>query len=158
MLTTKLTLGLAILLSSVFYFSSTTQAYNLAPDQGIEYLVVAKINQEKTALEKSIAKGKEVYADFCMQCHLANGKGDSKNFPPLDGSDWLVNKNTKSIHAIKFGQTGEILVNGKKFNNTMPSMGLSNQEVADVMNYIRNSWSNKNPKMISLEQVEAVKQ
>jgi mono/diheme cytochrome c family protein len=37
-------------------------------------------------------------------------------------------------------------------------MGLSSQEVADVMNYIRNPWSNKNSKMISLEQVQAVKQ
>jgi mono/diheme cytochrome c family protein len=93
-----------------------------------------------------------------MQCHLASGKGDSKNFPPLDGSDWLIKKENQSIHAIKYGQTGEILVNGKKFNSAMPAMGLSSQEVADVMNYIRNSWSNKNSKMISLEQVQAVKQ
>lgn len=156
MLTSKLILGLTISLSSAFYFSNTTQAFTL--NQEIDYLAVAKIDQEKTALQKSIANGKEIYADFCMQCHLANGKGDSKNFPPLDGSDWLSKKTTESIHAIKYGQSGEIVVNGKKFNSTMPSMGLSNQEVADVMNYIRNSWSNKNPKMINLEQVEAVKQ
>jgi mono/diheme cytochrome c family protein len=158
MLTTKLTLGIAILLSGTFYFSNPTQAFTLAPDQESNYLAVAKVNQEKTALEKSIAQGKEVYADFCMQCHLASGKGDSKNFPPLDGSDWLVKKETQSIQALKYGQTGEIVVNGKKFNSAMPAMGLSSQEVADVMNYIRNSWSNKNSKMISLEQVLAVKQ
>jgi len=156
MLTSKLILGLAISLSSAFYFSNTTQ--DLILNQESDYLAVAKVNQENTPLAKSIAKGKEVYTDFCMQCHLVNGKGDSKNFPPLDGSDWLAKKETQSIHAVKFGQTGEILVNGKKYNNTMPPMGLSNQEVADVMNYIRNSWSNKNPKMISTEQVEAVKQ
>jgi mono/diheme cytochrome c family protein len=156
MLTSKLILGLAISLSSAFYFSNTTQ--DLILNQESDYLAVAKVNQENTPLAKSIAKGKEVYTDFCMQCHLVNGKGDSKNFPPLDGSDWLAKKENQSIHAVKFGQTGEILVNGKKYNNTMPPMGLSNQEVADVMNYIRNSWSNKNPKMISTEQVEAVKQ
>ncbi|EIA10031.1 c-type cytochrome [Flavobacterium frigoris] len=156
MLTSKLILGFAISLSSAFYFSNTIQAFTLHKES--DYLAVAKVDQEKTALEKSIANGKEVYADFCMQCHLASGKGDSKNFPTLDGSDWLSKKNTQSIHAIKFGQSGEIVVNGKKFNSTMPSIGLSNQEVADVMNYIRNSWSNKNPKIISLEQVEAVKQ
>lgn len=156
MLTSKLILGLTISLSSAFYFSNTTQAFTL--NQESNYLAVAKIDQEKTVLEKSMAKGKEVYADFCMQCHLASGNGDSKNFPPLDGSDWLSKRETQSIHAIKFGQSGAIVVNGKKFNSTMPSMGLSNQEVADVMNYIRNSWSNKNPKIISLEQVEAVKQ
>lgn len=154
MLTSKLIVGLALSLSSAFYFSNTTQAINLTPES--DYLAVAKIDQEKTPLEKSMAQGKEVYADFCMQCHLPNGKGDSTNFPPLDDSDWLSKKETQSIHAIKFGQSGPIVVNGKKFNSSMPSMGLSNQEVADVMNYIRNSWSNKNPKMISLEQVEAV--
>ena len=156
MLTSKLIVGLAISLSSAFYFSNTTQAFNSTPES--DYLAVAKIDQEKTPLEKSMARGKEVYADFCMLCHLASGKGDSKNFHTLDGSDWLSKKNTQSIHAIKFGQSGEIVVNGKKFNSTMPSMGLSNQEVADVMNFIRNTWSNKNPKMILLEEVEAVKQ
>lgn len=79
MLTTKLTLGLVVLLSGTFYFSNSTQAFN----QKSNYLTVAKIDQEKTALEKSITEGKEVYADFCMQCHLASGKGDSKNFPLL---------------------------------------------------------------------------
>jgi mono/diheme cytochrome c family protein len=158
MLTSKLTLGLAILLSGIFYFPNPTQALNLVHDQESDYLAVAKVYQEKTPLAKSMAKGKEVYADFCMQCHLVNGKGDSKNFPPLDGSDWLIKKETQSIHAVKYGQKGEILVNGKKYNNVMPPMGLSNQEVADVMNYIRNSWTNKNSKMITLEQVEAVKQ
>jgi mono/diheme cytochrome c family protein len=158
MLTSKLTLGLAILLSGIFYFPNPIQALNLVHDQESDYLAVAKVYQEKTPLAKSMAKGKEVYADFCMQCHLVNGKGDSKNFPPLDGSDWLIKKETQSIHAVKYGQKGEILVNGKKYNNVMPPMGLSNQEVADVMNYIRNSWTNKNSKMITLEQVEAVKQ
>jgi mono/diheme cytochrome c family protein len=71
-----------------------------------------------------------------MQCHLASGREILK-LPPLDGSDWLIKKKTQSIH-VKYGQTGTILVNGKKFNSTMPSMGLSSQEVADVMNYIRN--------------------
>lgn len=123
-----------------------------------EYVVLNKSIQQQTDLKKSMENGKEVYTDFCVQCHMANGKGDLKNFPPLDGSDWLNIKITQSIHAVKYGQTGEIVVNGKKFNNTMPPMGLSNQEVADVLNYIRNSWSNKYPKMISVKQVEEVKQ
>ena len=39
-----------------------------------------------------------------------------------------------------------------------PPAGLSNQEIADVLNYIRNSWGNKYRQMISFEQVEQVKQ
>ncbi|TRX20451.1 cytochrome c [Flavobacterium franklandianum] len=120
-----------------------------------EYLVLEQ-SQNKTDLQKSIARGKEVYADFCMQCHLATGKGDLVNFPPLDGSDWLVKKRKQSIHAVKYGQTGEVIVKGKKFNNIMPPLGLSNQEVADVMNFVMNSWSNKQKKMVTIDEVKAV--
>ncbi|MEY4382958.1 MAG: hypothetical protein RI995_500, partial [Bacteroidota bacterium] len=124
-----------------------------------DYSPFTKDLQEKITLEKSIANGKEIYADFCVQCHLVNGKGDSKNFPPLVGSDWVGNKITQSIHAIKFGLAGEIKVNAKKFNNTMPpAVGLSDQEIADVMNYVRNSWGNQHRQMISVAQVEQVKQ
>lgn len=112
--------------------------------------------QEKSNLQASINRGKDIYTDFCMQCHLATGKGDLVNFPPLDGSDWLTKKRKESIHAVKYGQTGVVIVKGKKFNNIMPALGLENQEVADVMNYIMNSWSNKQKKMVTVEEVKAV--
>ena len=115
-----------------------------------------EVAQNKADLQKSILRGKDVYTDFCMQCHLATGKGDLVNFPPLDGSEWLIKKRKQSIHAIKYGQTGEIMVKGKKFNNIMPPLGLSDQEVADVMNFIMNSWSNKQKKMVTLGEVKAV--
>jgi mono/diheme cytochrome c family protein len=114
--------------------------------------------QEKSNLQKSISRGRDIYTDFCMQCHLATGKGDLVNFPPLDGSDWLIKKRKQSIHAVKYGQTGEVTVKGKKFNNIMPPLGLENQEVADVLNFIMNSWSNKQKKMVTLEEVKAVMQ
>ena len=154
MVTLKFTLGFTLLFCLFQY--SNPNSFNILATAN-EYQILNHKLQEKTDLEKSITKGKEVYTDFCMQCHMANGNGDGTNFPPLDGSDWLTKKTNESIHSIKFGLTGEILVNGKKFNNTMNEMGLSNQEIADVMNYIRNSWGNKNPKMISLKQVEAIK-
>ena len=153
MIVLKYTIGITALMFTYFQFSKAKTFIFLAPAN--EYQISTHKFQG-TDLEKSIAKGKEVYADFCIQCHMANGKGDGKNFPPLDTSNWLKDKTTESIHAIKFGLTGEILVNGKKFNNTMTEMGLSNQEIADVMNYIRNAWSNKNPKIITLKQVEAI--
>lgn len=112
--------------------------------------------QEKSNLEKSISRGKEIYTDFCVQCHLENGKGDKVNFPPLDGSDWLLKKRKESIHAVKYGQAGVVIVKGKKFNNIMPPLGLENQEVADVLNYVMNSWSNKQKKMITAQEVKEV--
>jgi len=121
------------------------------------YTLVSKINSGEIAEQNIQQAGKEIYEDFCIQCHGANGKGDGKNFPPLDGSDWLTKKRTQSIHAVKFGQSGAIVVNKKTFNNVMPAMGLSNEEVADVMNYIMNSWSNKQSKKVTKEEVANIK-
>lgn len=112
--------------------------------------------QENLDLQSSIKRGKDIYTDFCMQCHLASGKGDLVNVPPLDNSDWLLKKRKQSIQVIKYGQTGIITVNGKKFNGTMPSLELEDQEVADVMNYITNSWGNKQSKIVTVEEVKAV--
>lgn len=115
------------------------------------------LDNKKTVVLVTQSAGKEIYLDFCIQCHGANGKGDSKNFPPLDASDWLKNKRKESIAAVKFGQKGEIVVNKIKYNNAMPAMGLSNQEVADVMNYIMTSWSNKQSKVVTESEVAAIK-
>ena len=123
---------------------------------GDENSTYHSINPSNDELVKSISRGKEVYADFCMQCHLGNGKG-SETVPPLAFSDWLVNKRKESIHAVKYGQSGPIKVNGKNYNSMMAPLGLTDDEVADVMNYIMNSWGNKQSKMVSVSEVKAVK-
>ncbi len=114
------------------------------------------INPSNDELVKSINRGKEIYTDFCIQCHLANGKG-TETFPPLADSDWLVNKRKESIHAVKYGQSGPIKVNGKNYNAMMSPLGLTDEEVADVMNYVMNSWGNKQSKMVTVLEVKAVK-
>ncbi|KDN55308.1 c-type cytochrome [Flavobacterium seoulense] len=148
---TKLTLGFTFLTAVYGFFSNKNSDYISKTNN------ITRIEQQQTPLQKSIAQGKEIYTDFCVQCHLANGKGNGTTFPPLDGSNWLKTKITESIHAVKYGQKGEIIVNQKKYNGIMPPMGLSDEEVADVMNYILNSWSNKSTKMITLKEVAAVK-
>ncbi|GIZ08228.1 cytochrome c [Flavobacterium sp. UMI-01] len=122
-----------------------------------EYSEIKRSQPKKNPLEESIGRGKDIYMDFCIQCHLATGKGDGANIPPLDGSDWLIKKRTESLHAVKFGQNGPIVVNQKKYTNTMPPMGLSDDEIADVMNYVMNSWSNKQTKMVTPEEVAQIK-
>ena len=121
-----------------------------------------KISEEKTnnqtPLQASMERGGLIYTDFCMQCHLANGKGIPGNFPPLANSDWLKEKRTKSIHAVKYGQNGEITVNGETYNGVMAPMGLSDQEVADVLNYVMNSWGNSQDTMITETEVSEVEE
>ena len=108
-------------------------------------------------LQESIVRGSEIYTDFCINCHMSSGEGVDGVFPPLAKSDYLMLKRTGSIKAVKFGQEGELMVNGKTYNSVMAPLGLSNDEVADVMNYITNSWGNKNDKMITIEEVAKLK-
>ncbi|MDT0687439.1 c-type cytochrome [Autumnicola psychrophila] len=112
----------------------------------------------QSPLQESMARGKELYSGLCSTCHLPTGQGIPGTYPPLDGSNWLTEKREASIHAVKFGLRGEITVNGKTYDNLMPPLGLSDQEVADALNYAMNSWSNNIEDMITAEEVAAVKE
>ncbi len=117
-------------------------------------IVILALNlQQDKELTESINRGKEVYADFCVTCHLENGEGVEYTFPPLAKSDYLINNREASIRGVKYGQRGEITVNGVVYNNTMMPMGLEDQEIADVLNYVMNSWGNSQDKPVTEEEV-----
>ena len=109
--------------------------------------------QQEKPLKQSILDGEEIYQDFCLQCHLDNGKGVENAFPPLAKSDYLQNNIEASIRGVKYGLRGEINVNGETYNGVMVNQGLDEEEIADVMNYILNSWDNKAEGQITVAQV-----
>ena len=113
-------------------------------------------SSEKTPLTASVERGKKIYNDLCVTCHLPNGKGIAGTYPPLDGSNWLTEKREESIRGVKYGMQGPIEVNGEKYDNIMTPMGLSDKEVADAMNYVMNSWSNNIKDMVTEEEVAAI--
>lgn len=94
-------------------------------------------------LKASIARGKGVYESYCITCHMEQGEGLESVFPPLAKSDYLMADKKRSIVITLKGQTGEIKVNGVTYNGEMTSFDLSDQEVSDVLNYVRNSFGNK---------------
>ena len=112
--------------------------------------------QQSKPIEKSIADGEEIYQDFCLQCHLGNGEGVPGIYPPLANSDYLFDDIDRSIRNIKYGVSGPIIVNDKEYNAVMLNNGLDEEEVADVMNYILNSWGNKSDEIITKERVAQV--
>ena len=112
---------------------------------------------QKKPLEQSIADGEEIYNDFCIQCHLNTGEGVSGVFPPLAKSDFLVNNIEISIKGLKYGMSGPIVVNGEEYDGVMGDQGLGDDEIADVLNYILNSWGNQYNEIITIEQVASVK-
>jgi mono/diheme cytochrome c family protein len=111
---------------------------------------------QDTELSKSMARGKDVFNDFCIVCHKPNGEGTEKIFPPLAKSDFLVKYREESIRSVKYGQNGKIKVNGIEYNGNMPLPGLTDEEIADVMNYILNSWGNKSKKIVTINEVKSI--
>lgn len=111
---------------------------------------------ELSPLEASVSRGKEVYSDNCVSCHMTSGKGVPGAFPPLNPSNWLTEKRKESLHALKYGLKGPIQVNGQSYDNVMLSLGLDDQEIADVMNYTIQTWNSG--EMVTVEDVKAVEQ
>lgn len=105
----------------------------------------------------SIERGQLLYEDLCLRCHMPNGEGVPGVFPPLANSDYLNNIKA-TIRIIKYGGIKEdLVVNGVTYNGYMESQGLSNDEIADVTNYILNSWGNENRLAIDINDVSKIK-
>jgi cytochrome c oxidase cbb3-type subunit 2 len=120
-----------------------------------------------TWLAAQIDSGKEIYmkaapgGGLCFTCHQPNGQGISGQFPPLAGSDWVLGEKERLIKISIHGLMGEIEVNGVKYNNVMappgiPPGSLTDQQIADVLTYIRNEWGNS-ASAVSPEEVATVR-
>jgi mono/diheme cytochrome c family protein len=112
--------------------------------------------QQDISFKESKARGAVIYQGFCVTCHLPTGEGVPEVYPPLANSDYLLANKTASIRGIKFGQRGPMVVNGITYDNTMMPLGLEEQEIADVMNFILTSWGNTTEKMVTPEEVAEV--
>lgn len=131
------------MLHKYFYFS--TLIFVLS-----NFMVLQQENKDieipdlvNTELEASIKRGKKVYSKNCASCHLPSGQGIKGAFPPLAKSDYLMADKQRSIRQVIYGFKGKMVVNGETYHLEMPAQKLTNQEVADVLNYVRNTWGNK---------------
>jgi len=99
-------------------------------------------------------KGKQAYL-ICMACHGMNGEGGPVG-PPLAGSDWVAGPVSNLIRIQMRGLTGPIHVSGKEYTFPAPMtpMGAasSDEDVAAVLTYVRNSFGNSAPPVLA-EQV-----
>jgi mono/diheme cytochrome c family protein len=94
--------------------------------------------------DDSIKRGEQVYLTYCMSCHMYGGEGISGLYPPLAATTYVLENIPRSINVILNGQKGEIEVNGVKYNTEMPAQGyLTDRQIADVLNYVLNSWGSK---------------
>ena len=123
--------------------------------KGLFVFLVLISTQQLFSQSSSIKNGQIVYTTFCQSCHQENGEGVPSAFPPLAKASNLNDKN-RLVQIILKGMRGEITVKSVKYNVEMAAIDLKDQEVADVINYIRNSWGNKAP-LITVGDVVAAK-
>lgn len=89
-----------------------------------------------------IERGKKVFLTSCFACHMATGEGLPAVFPPLARSDFLKADKDRAIRIVLKGTSGPITVNGQPFNNLMPPQEFTDDQVADVLTYVMNTWGN----------------
>ena len=107
------------------------------------FCVVPFSSAQKFDLKASVERGKSIYTSQCITCHLEQGEGIEGVYPPLAKSDYLMADKTRSIQQVLYGLNGEITVKGVTYNGVMNSFDLTDTEVSDVLNYVRNSFGNK---------------
>jgi nitrite reductase (NO-forming) len=95
----------------------------------------------KSKAEK-IQLGQHLFMSICAACHQPTGRGLPNVFPPLAGSDFLNADKNRAIQTVIFGRQGAVTVNGIKFNNNMPSFPLNDQDIANVLTFVYNSFGN----------------
>lgn len=95
-------------------------------------------------LTSSIAAGKQVYTLYCVSCHQLDGGGVQNMNPPLIKTSYVLGDKNKIIKIVLNGFSDNVEINGNTYSNTMPSLSiLKDQEIADVLTYVRNSFGNK---------------
>jgi mono/diheme cytochrome c family protein len=101
--------------------------------------------------------GVVLYRQFCGNCHQPEGRGLPGVYPPLKGTDWVSGDSESLIKMVMHGVQGPMRVGDRVYNLPMPPSGFNDQQVADVLTYIRSSWGNAAPP-VSLEDVVRVRQ
>ncbi|MFT5233968.1 MAG: nitrite reductase (NO-forming) [Candidatus Krumholzibacteriia bacterium] len=102
----------------------------------------APVAAKASSVEERIKLGRQIYANTCFACHQPEGQGLPRAFPPLANSDYLNADVDRAIKTVIEGKTGEITVNGETYNSVMTAQTLTDEEIANVMTFVYNSWGN----------------
>jgi mono/diheme cytochrome c family protein len=107
-------------------------------------MIVLALAQTGNTLKATIDRGKKVYDAYCLSCHMEDGAGVPRMNPTLIKTKWVLGDKKKLVGIVLNGMDEEIEIDGHAYTNPMaPHDFLKDQEIADVLTYIRNSFGNK---------------
>ena len=114
-------------------------------------------------IKASAERGKAIFMQTCMACHMPTGMGIPGAFPPFDGSEYVQGDTRRLVALVIKGYMGPITVKGVNFNNILIAVDTQfpilkeNAKLADVLNYIRTAWSNKADAAITPDFVQKIR-
>jgi mono/diheme cytochrome c family protein len=123
------------------------------------FIATSFVTSQPGGLKAAMAKGKKVYETYCLACHQPDGTGVPNLNPPLVKTKWVLGDKKQLAKIILKGlKGGEIEIDGDQFHNPMPPQEsvLTDQEIADVLTYVRNSFGNK-ASLVTAAEVKAVR-
>jgi mono/diheme cytochrome c family protein len=104
----------------------------------------------------SLAAGKALYTQSCLSCHQADGGGVERMNAPLTQTTWVLGEKPRLVKVLLNGMQG-VEIDGEKYTNVMPAFNyLTDQQIADVLTYVRNSFGNK-ASAVSSAEVKAIR-
>lgn len=107
----------------------------------------------KIRLRQYLVEGKRLYGLHCANCHQLDGKGLARLYPPLKDSDYLIPNKADVICGIRYGQKGEIIVNGIMFSQEMPGIpNITDLEIAEIATYVYTEFADS-VQIITLNEV-----
>lgn len=99
-------------------------------------------SSQSVKFQQYYVAGQALYITHCSNCHQADGTGLGRVYPPLHESDFIEKDFNEVICLMRYGQRGEILVNGVMYNQEMKGIPqLTDLEIAEIATYIGNSWN-----------------
>ncbi len=123
----------------------------------IGFIFFMAVIAQTNTLKESMNRGKKVYDKVCLSCHMADGGGVPKMNPPLIQTSYVLGDKKKIIYIVLHGMNDRIPIEDEYFSNNMASHAdLTDQQIADVLTYVRNSFGNK-ADAVSISEVKAVR-
>ena len=121
-------------------------------------LILFALLYSLNAAAQNMQNGKKIYEARCLACHQADGGGVPNMNAPLDAASNVVGKDiARLVRIIRYGYNERVALDGFYYSNAMTaSPDLKDNELADLLTYIRNSWSNK-ASAVTIAQVQAAK-
>ncbi|WP_415767728.1 c-type cytochrome [Paraburkholderia sp. J69-1] len=127
--------------------------------KSLKPMSTAASNNTTGAVDAStMAHGAQIYGNFCVACHLANGRGAAPWLAPLAGNPNVLEQDPLSLINVTLNGTPHIVIDGQPAPYPMPAhrAALSNSDIADVLTYTRNSWGNHAP-AVSAHEVDILR-